>query len=90
MPKLLKSSDIAEMMGVSIDTARNYMRAMLHTEKPLRVSEAAFEAWLNQRTYRASSETAAAAEISSSAPDRIPRRRNGQYVMPGERIKKAR
>lgn len=48
--KLLTAQDIMERYNCSENTARSYMRQMIHMEKPLRVSEAALDAWEANRT----------------------------------------
>jgi uncharacterized protein YjcR len=50
MERLLKVKDIMERYGCSENTARTYMRKMVHTEHPLTVSAAALAAWESART----------------------------------------
>lgn len=46
MERYLRAADVAETLQVSTVTARAYIRGMRHMEKPLRVSESVFQAWL--------------------------------------------
>lgn len=50
MNKLLTVEDIAARYQCSTQTARKYMRGMIHMEHPLMVSEAAVTAWEQERT----------------------------------------
>ena len=50
MDKLLTVSDIAARYKVCEATARNYMRQMIHMEKPLMVTERALATWESERT----------------------------------------
>jgi hypothetical protein len=50
MERLLRVKDIMERYGCSENTARTYMRKMVHTEHPLTVTMAALANWESQRT----------------------------------------
>lgn len=50
MEKLLRTKDIMERYSCSANTARKYMREMVHTERPLTVSAAAVAMWDDSRT----------------------------------------
>ena len=49
MIKLLKAEEVAEVLRVSKQTAYGYMRQMAHLDQPLRVTETALAAWINDR-----------------------------------------
>lgn len=49
--KLLSVRDIAERYQVKAETARRYMRQMVHMEAPLMVTERALKAWEESRTF---------------------------------------
>lgn len=76
MDRLMKPAEVAEILGMKDkDAVRRIMRQMVHMEKPLRVSEAALQGWINARTYRPVSEEKGQA---AQAEGRIPRRRGGK------------
>lgn len=50
MERLISVRDICERYKVKPDTARRYMRQMVHMEKPLMVTERALKAWEESRT----------------------------------------
>lgn len=50
MRNMLTADDVAAVMRVSRRTAYTYIRQMPHTEKPLRVDEEDFHAWIDGRT----------------------------------------
>lgn len=45
LSEILKPADVAKRYGVSIRTARRYMRDMPHMEDPLMVTERAISNW---------------------------------------------
>ena len=47
----LSPSDVAAVMNCSLATARTRMRQMVHTERPLTVTEVEIERWYATRTY---------------------------------------
>lgn len=50
MDKLLSVKDIQNRYQCSPNTARNYIRQMVHMEKPLMVKEREVERWETSRT----------------------------------------
>ena len=50
MERLLKPADVAARYGVTVKTARAYMKKMVHQENPLTVTENAVAAWDAKRT----------------------------------------
>ena len=76
MDRLMKPAEVAEILGMKDkDAVRRIMRQMVHMEKPLRVSEAALQGWINARTYRPVSEEKGQ---TAQAEGRMPRRRGGK------------
>lgn len=72
MDRMLRVKEVGEILGYRTpDVIRKTMRQMVHMEQPLRVSESALQAWINQRTFRP-------AEQAAEQPTRIPRRRGGR------------
>ena len=51
MERLLTAKEVAERYRCSPDTARRYMRQMVHMEHPLMVTEKAVSEWEQSRTY---------------------------------------
>lgn len=51
MEQLLTAKEVAERYRCSPDTARRYMRQMVHMEHPLMVTEKAVSEWEQSRTY---------------------------------------
>ena len=75
MERWMGMKEVGAILGYKTpDLIRRTMRQMVHMEKPLRVSESALQAWINQRTYR----PAGQAEGQAPAEGRIPRRRGGK------------
>ena len=50
LSQIFKPADIAQRYGVSVRTARRYMREMRHTENPLTVTDEAIRDWDMFRT----------------------------------------
>lgn len=50
MDRLLSVKDIQNRYQCSANTARTYIRQMVHMEKPLMVKETELERWENSRT----------------------------------------
>ena len=74
MDKHLTPTEVGQILGYKDPaTIRRVMRQMIHTENPLRVTEKALTAWINERTFRPGG-----AEVQpAQAPTRIPRRKGG-------------
>lgn len=81
MENLLTVDDVAGIMRVSKRTAYTYMRQMIHTETPLRVTEASLREWIEGRIVdpeekkRRKNATAYRHRISIPSDYHIPRRR---------------
>ena len=53
MERLLSAKEVGALIGYRDgDAVRRAMRQMIHTEKPLRVTESALQKWINERSYR--------------------------------------
>lgn len=51
MERLLTAKEVTERYRCSPDTARRYIRQMVHMERPLMVTEKAVSEWEQSRTY---------------------------------------
>lgn len=73
MERMLDVKEVGQILSLKDpDVIRRKMREMIHMEGPLRVSESALQAWINQRTYR---------PAGTAAEERIPRRRGGKLAV---------
>jgi hypothetical protein len=78
MERMLDVKEVGQILSLKDpDVIRRKMREMIHMEGPLRVSESALQAWINQRTYR----PAGAKAAGVPAEERIPRRRGGKLAV---------
>lgn len=78
MDRMMGVREVGEILGYKDpDVTRRKMREMLHMEGPLRVSESALQAYINQRTYRP---VGTLDDRPATTSDRLPRRRNGKLV----------
>ena len=77
MERLLSAREVAEVIGYRDgDAVRRAMRQMIHTEKPLRVTESALQRWINERSYSPGGEQVKRKGRNRLPEDqRIPRRR---------------
>ena len=57
MERLFSVKDICERYQVKTETARKFMRNMVHMEKPLMVSERAVKDWEQSKTFPPESAT---------------------------------
>lgn len=74
MDKQLTPAEVGQILGYKDHaTIRRVMRKMIHMENPLRVTEKALMAWINERTFR----PGGAEGQPAQAPTRIPRRKGG-------------
>ena len=72
MDRMLGMKEVGAILGYKTpDVIRRTMRQMVHMERPLRVSESALQAFINQRTYRPAGQ-------AEEQVTRIPRRRGGR------------
>lgn len=77
MERMLDVKEVGKILSLKDpDVIRRKMREMIHMEGPLRVSESALQAWINQRTYRP-----AGTKEKAPAEERIPRRRGGKLAV---------
>ena len=80
MERLLSAKEVGALIGYRDgDAVRRAMRQMIHTERPLRVTESALERWISERSYKPGGERAAQkgrGRIADS--ERIPRRKKGR------------
>lgn len=75
MDRLLNAKQVAGIIGYKdMARVRKIIRECVHLENPLRVSESALEAWINQKMYRP------VMEAQAEVVDRIPRRRGGKLI----------
>lgn len=81
MDRMLGMKEVGEILSLKTpEVIRRTMRQMVHMEGPLRVSESALQAWINQRTYRPAGETESFDFAQDDRKERIPRRRNGRVA----------
>lgn len=79
MERMLDVKEVGKILCLKDpDVIRRKMREMIHMEGPLRVSESALQAWINQRTYRPAG---AKRDAGVPAEERIPRRRGGKLAV---------
>ena len=79
MDRMLSVKEVGEILSLrDPDVIRRKMREMIHMEGPLRVSESALQAWINQRTYRPAGEQG---DATPGEMKRIPRRRGGKLAV---------
>ena len=79
MERMLDVKEVGKILCLKDpDVIRRKMREMIHMEGPLRVSESALQAWINQRTYRPAG---AKRDAGVQAEERIPRRRGGKLAV---------
>lgn len=77
MERLLSAKEVGALIGYRDgDAVRRAMRQMIHTEKPLRVTESALERWISERSYRpGGAKETRKGRNRLPAEERIPRRR---------------
>ena len=71
---LLTADEVAERLRVGVRTAYKAMHDMPHLERPLRVTEAALWAWINEQTINPKGKKKTPYR-AVKIPDRIPRRK---------------